>query len=124
MKSRHRAAVELLLSHPDTVVAEMLGVRLQTLRAWMRTEGFADALRARECEQQAGARRIARQAVVCSAAKLCELASDAPKTDPKILLDILKVSGVLEAETEDPGAALAEIIRLARDGVEGTDAPQ
>lgn len=122
MKSKQRAAVELLLSHPDTVVADMIGVRLRTLRAWMKTEGFADVLRAREREQQAGARRIARQAVVSSAAKLHQLASDASKADPKVLLDILKASGVFEAEPEDPGAALAEIIKLARDGAEDPDA--
>ena len=114
MKTRLRAAVELLLSHPDTTVAEMLGVRLSTLRSWMRTDWFAEALRDRECEQQQAARRIARQAVLNSAAKLCQLASDPAKPDPKVLLDVLKVSGVFESEPEDPGAALAEVIRLSR----------
>lgn len=112
MKPRHRAAIELLLSHPDTTVAEMLQIRLATLRAWMKLDGFEDALRAREREQQSGARRIARQAVVKSAARLCQLASDTEKADNKTLLDVLKVSGVFEAEAEDPAAALAEVIRL------------
>ena len=114
MKSRHRAAIELLLSHPDTTVAEMMGVRLCTLRAWMQMEHFAEALRDREREQGAGARRMARQAVVNSAAKLCQLAVGPEKPDTKVLLDVLKVSGVFDAETEDPGAALAEVIRQAR----------
>jgi hypothetical protein len=114
MKARHRAAIELLLSHPDTTVAEMMGVRLVTLRAWMEMEGFVEALRAREREQEAGARRIARQAVVNSAAKLCQLAAEPEKPDTKILVDVLKVSGVFDAESEDPGAALAEIVKVAR----------
>lgn len=122
VKSRHRAAIELLLSHPDTTVAEMLGIRLATLRAWMQIDGFSEALRAREREQQAGARRIARQAVISSAAKLCELASDSSKPDPKVLLDILKASGAFEAQPEDPGAALAEIIKLARKDAEASNA--
>lgn len=114
MKSRHRAAIELLLSHPDTTVAEMMGIRLSTLRAWMRMEHFAEALRDREREQEAGARRIARQAVVNSAAKLCQFATGPEKPDTKVLLDVLKVSGVFDAESEDPGASLAEVIKLAR----------
>ena len=122
MKSRHRAAIELLLSHPDTSVAEMLGIRLSTLRAWMEMEGFADALRARENEQGAGARRIARQAVVNSASKLCQMASDPAKPDAKILLDVLKVSGVFEAKSEDPGAALAEVIKQTRKKMEDAHA--
>lgn len=114
MKARHRAALELLLSHPDTTVAEMIGVRLSTLRAWMQTEEFVEALRDREREQESGARRIARQAVVNSAAKLCQLATQPEKPDTKILVDVLKVSGVFDAESEDPGAALAQMVKLAR----------
>lgn len=114
MKPRHREAIELLLSHPDTTVAEKLGVRLSTLRAWMEMDDFADALRAREREQESGARRIARQAVVNSASRICQIASDDMKSEPKVLLDVLKASGVFEAESEDPGAALAEMVKIAR----------
>lgn len=114
MKPRLRTAIELLLCHPETTVAEMMGVRLVTLRDWMKTEGFAEALRAREREQAASARRLARQAVVNSAVRLCQLSSDPQKADAKVLLDLLKASGSFEAEAEDPGAALAEVIRLTR----------
>ena len=114
MKPKLRNAVELLLSHHDATVAEMLGVRLATLRNWMQSESFAEALRAREREQIASARRIARQAVVNSAVRLCQIASDPQKADAKALLDVLKASGSLEREIEDPGAALAEVMRLAR----------
>ena len=114
MKARHRAAIELLLSHPDTTVAEMIGIRLSTLRAWMQMDCFAEALRDREREQQAGARRIARQAALNSAATLCQLACEPTKPDAKVLLEVLKASGVYEAESEDPGAALAEVIKLAQ----------
>lgn len=123
MKSRHRAAIELLLSHPDTTVAEMIGIRLSTLRAWMRMESFAEALRAREREQEASARRIARQAVVNSATKLCQFATGPEKPDTKVLLDVLKVSGVFDAESEDPGAALAEMVKLAHKNAEDRHAP-
>lgn len=114
MKAKLRTAIELLLCHPDTVVAEMLGVRLATLRGWMRTDGFLEALRAREREQAAAARRLARQAVVNSALRLSQLAGDPQKADAKALVDLLKASGSFEAESDDPGAALAEVIRLTR----------
>ena len=77
-------------------------------------EHFAEALCAREREQAAGARRIARQAALNSAATLCQLACEPTKPDAKVLLEVLKASGVYEAETEDPGAALAEVIKLAQ----------
>jgi hypothetical protein len=114
MKRRVRTAVELLLCHPEATVAEMLGVRLCTLRGWMKTEAFREALDEREREQSACARRLARQAVVSSAVRLCQLASDPTKADAKVLLDVLKASGSLDPEVEDPGAALAEAIRMAR----------
>lgn len=114
MRARQRDAIELLLCHPDTVVAEMIGVRLSTLRNWMRSERFARALRDRENEQEIGARRIARQAVVNSAARLCRLADNPDKPDTKVLVDVLKVSGVFDAESADPGAALAEMVRAVK----------
>lgn len=114
MRAKQRDAIELLLCHPDTVVAEMIGVRLSTLRNWMKSARFAKALRDRECEQEIGARRIARQAVVNSAARLCQLASNPDKPDTKVLVDVLKVSGVFDVEGEDPGAALAEVVRAVK----------
>lgn len=111
MKAKQCAAVELLLAHPDTVVAEMLGVRLATLRRWMRSAEFARALRAREQEQRTGAARIARQALVNAAAHLAGATAAADKQDPKVLLDLLKAGGVFEAGQTDPVEALGEAIR-------------
>jgi hypothetical protein len=101
------------MCHPDTVVAEMLGLRLSTLRQWMRDEDFVDALREREREQAAGFKRLARQAAVNAASTLCQITAESAKSDAKALLDILKASGAFEAESVDPGEALAEIIRRA-----------
>lgn len=111
MKAKYHTAVELLMSHPDTMVAEMMGVRLVTLRRWMESYEFKQALKAREREQAASAKRIARQAVVNAASALYQAASDPAKPDAKVLLDLVKVSGALEADEEDPGAALADLIK-------------
>ena len=110
MRPVRYAAVELLMSYPDATVAEMLGLRLSTLRRWFSEPGFAKALRDREREQKAGATRIARQAVVNAAAALCQLTSDTSKPDTKALLELLKLSGVFDAQTVDPADALAEVI--------------
>ncbi|MCX6345484.1 MAG: hypothetical protein NT018_10510 [Armatimonadetes bacterium] len=110
MRPVRYAAVELLMSYPDATVAEMLGLRLSTLRRWLCEPGFAKALRDREREQKAGATRIARQAVVNAAAALCQLTSETSKPDAKVLLDVLKVSGAFDAETIDPADAIAEVI--------------
>ena len=96
MSGKPRAAIELLMSYPDTMVAEMLGVRLSTLRRWLRDSVFADALREREREQKASANRLARQAVINAAAALCQATSDPSKPDAKVLLEVLKQSGAFE----------------------------
>ncbi|NLN78943.1 MAG: hypothetical protein GX141_08500 [Armatimonadetes bacterium] len=125
MRAKHRNAIELLLSYPDTTVAEMVGVRLSTLRDWMKTERFMQALREREREQETGAKRIARQAVVNSAARLCQLAVNPDKPDTKVLVDVLKVSGVFDLDGDDPGSALAEVVKAVRESGEPTsDQPE
>ena len=102
-----------MMSHPDTVVAEMLGVRLSTLRRWIQAPDFAEELKAREREQSASLARMARQAAVNAAASLCQAADEPSKTDIKVLLEVLKASGAFEETPEDPGEALAQIIRMA-----------
>ncbi|MEN6357309.1 MAG: hypothetical protein ABFD83_09520 [Armatimonadota bacterium] len=113
MKARRHTAIELLMCHSDSIAAEMLGIRLSTLRQWMREESFMDALREREKEQAAGFRRLARQAALNAASALCRMTSESAKTDGKVLLEILKASGAFETPDVDPGEALAEIIRRA-----------
>ena len=120
MKTRQRAAIELLMHHPDCVVAEMLGVRMETLRQWMQVPDFVEALRTREREQVMSAVRLARQALVNAASALCALTTEPGKCDPKVLIEVVKVGKVFETEPEDPGTALAEVIRRAV-SVEGSE---
>jgi hypothetical protein len=118
LKARHVTAIELLLSYPDSVVAEMLGIRLGTLTQWMRNDEFAKALNDREREQREGLARIARQAAIRAATMLCQVAQDQTKPDAKALLEIIKASGAFEEEEIDPGEALAEAIRMSTMGTE------
>lgn len=112
INTRKKSAVELLLSYPDTGVAEILGVRLVTLRRWMSDPSFISALRIREQQQKAGAARLARQTVLNAAAALCRVTSDGETSpDPKVLIEILKQSGAFNAEIEDTGDSLIDRIR-------------
>lgn len=112
LTANHRKAIELLLSHPDATVAEKIEVDLCVLRKWMRTPEFRAELNAREQEQKASAARLARQAVLNAATALSRATGDTEtKMEAKVLLDVLKASGALEDKGEDPGAALAEVIR-------------
>jgi hypothetical protein len=124
VRGKRLAAVELLMSYPDTVVAEMLGVRLQTVVRWMQDEDLAETLRSREREQARSLARLARQAAVRAAAALCQAAGNGSKPDPKVMLDILKASGAFEAEQADPAEALRDIIKFAGQAAEVTDEPQ
>ncbi len=113
MKGRRALAVELLMSYPDSTVAEMIGIRLATLLKWMRLPEFKDALREREKHQKQTLARLARQAAVKAAASLCEDDENAPKPDPKVLLETLKVSGAFDMPAVDPEDALAEMVNRA-----------
>ncbi len=124
LKTKHAAAIELLLSYPDHVVAEMLGIRLQTLARWMHDAGFAETLRAREREQKRSLARIARQSALRAAATLCDMAGNGARPDPKVLVDILKASGAFEPEQDDPAEAIREIIRNAGQAAEVSGEPQ
>lgn len=115
MGTRRSYAIELLMSFPEAVVAEMLGLKLCTLRRWMRDDRFAEALREREREQAASLARLSRQAAVNAAAVLCQVFSGGCKADPKVVLETLKVSGAFDIPQEDPARALADMIKKAAD---------
>jgi len=113
MNSKRALAVELLMSYPDWVVAEMVGVRLRTLLGWMKMPDFAEALREREKNQVRSLSRLAKQAALKAAAALCEANGGSTKPDPKVLLEILKVSGAFEDSTPDAAQVLDEIVNRA-----------
>jgi len=118
MNGRRTLAVELLMSYPDSTVAEMIGIRLKTLLRWMRLPEFADALRERERHQRQTLARLARQAALKAAASLCESNGGSAKPDPKVLLETLKLSGAFETPATDPAEALAEIVNRAMNAEE------
>lgn len=110
MNPRKTAAIDLLLAHPEPVVAEMMGIRLTTLRRWMRDPEFTQALRERERQQAEALGRITRGTVLEAVRALRRLVADPAKPDLKAVVDVLKASGAFEQQVQDPGAALAEII--------------
>jgi len=119
MNAKQASAVELLMSYPDSTVAEMIGVRLKTLLKWMKSPDFAEALREREKHQRQALARLAAQAALKAAAALCEPSGGGPKPDPKVLLETLKLSGAFETPEIDPAEALADAVsRVVNDKAE------
>lgn len=110
MRPIQTSALDLLMSYPDSTVAEMLGVKVSTLTRWMSAPGFRAALREREREQKSSAARIARQAAINAASTLCQRVADSTKADAKVLLEVLKASGAFDVEAVDPADALAEVL--------------
>lgn len=121
MNGKQFTAIELLMSYPDYVVAEMLGVRLTTLLRWMSGAEFTRALKARERDQMRGLARIARSTALRAAVALCQTAGEPSKSDAKILLDLLKTSGAFETEEDNSDKALAEIVRQVKEEVSEDD---
>jgi len=111
LKGKQSQAVELLMSYPDYTVAEKLGVRLRTLTRWAAMPEVSDAIRDREREQKRAVARLATQAVLRAAAALCEKAKGSESADPKLMLEVLKAASAFEAEQEDPGEALAQVLQ-------------
>ena len=116
MKSRRARAVELMMSNQPVQVAEMVGVRVETLERWMEMVDFKDALASSEKMQRKSLTMLSRQAAVNAAETLCEVASDRTKPDAKILLEIVKAAGGFNQE-EDSEDGLIEVLRAARMGV-------
>jgi len=115
MRAKRRRAVRFLMTNSTERVAEMLGIRLTTLENWMSMDDFRAALREREREQKRSLARIARQAALNAAESLCDQVLDRAKPDAKIMLDLIKASAAFEAESEDPVAAIEEVLRHARE---------
>lgn len=113
MKAKRYAAIDLLMSYPDATVAEMLGVKMSTLRRWMQMEDFQKVLKERERERRACLNRIVWQAAVNTASNLCRVTGENMKPDVKALLEVLKLCTELDTDCTDPGEALAEVIRQA-----------
>ena len=113
MKSRRARAVELLMSNQPVQVAEMVGVRVETLERWMDMVDFKEALASSEKMQKKSLAMLSRQAAVNAAETLCEIASDRTKPDAKILLEIVKAAGGFNQE-EDNGEGIIEVLRAAR----------
>jgi len=114
---KQKLAIESLFHKAEEEVATSVGVRKETLRRWKSQPEFAAALAARSREIRAAAARILSMSSLTAAEKLKALIdSSGPetKTDPKILLDALKASGLFDAVAEpEEGVTLDQLIAEA-----------
>jgi hypothetical protein len=99
LRNRQTKAVRLLFEMPDHKVAEELGIRVDTLRRWKRQKEFRAAMLARSRESQESAERIMSESLSHAASRARDLLAsevDAKKPDLKVVIDLLKCSGILE----------------------------
>ncbi len=115
-------ALELLFFGPPEKVAEKVGVRISTLRRWLKDSGFRQALRARSREKREAGERLAAQAVMMASSALhtaLRTGEDRPVT--RAALETLKISGALAACLSPPGEeaeSLSQIIERVKAGLD------
>lgn len=107
----------MLFEAPEEKVAEMLGVKLDTLRRWKGKREFIDAMQLAATETRQSATRILSNALAHAAERIHEMVAIGADTQPlkpdaKVMVDMLKASGMLEAVLNDTGESesLASIL--------------
>ncbi|MDO8684899.1 MAG: hypothetical protein Q7N50_15655 [Armatimonadota bacterium] len=117
LNPKQRQAVRLLFEAPEEKVAEMLGVKLDTLRRWKGKREFIDAMQLAATETRQSATRILSNALAHAAERIHEMVAIGADTQPlkpdaKVMVDMLKASGMLEAVLNDTGESesLASIL--------------
>jgi len=118
LHSKQRRAIRLLFELPEEKVAEELGIRLDTLRRWKAKKEFVSGVEAVSAGNRQAVCRILSRGLAHAAARVCGMvavdADESPtgKLDSKIMVDMLKASGLLEAAAgeADEGDALAAVL--------------
>jgi len=115
LHSKQRRAIRLLFELP-----EELGIRLDTLRRWKRKKEFASAMETVSAGNRQAVCRILSRGLAHAAARVSGLVevdadeSQTGKLDSKMMVDMLKASGLLEKaageadEGDDPIAAMLD----------------
>ncbi len=122
LTNKQKLAVEKLFRQTDSETAASLGVSLETLQRWKRQPAFQAAIAAKTKEIRSAAARMLSMGLLAAAQKLkslIEAGGPNDRSDPKILLDTLKASGLFEeAASEDQAGdsieqAIAEALKTA-----------
>jgi len=104
LDKRKRRAAALLFEHTDDEAARMLKVGRRTLEAWKRDPEFAQALCDFVRENRLAAVRFISMRVVEASRELeAMIRSGDEKVRHKVIIDLLKASGLLAADHAEGG---------------------
>jgi hypothetical protein len=116
-------AVELLFELPCGEIAAKLRIKPETLDAWMQDPEFKQALQDQIKENRQATVRILSRLYLDTCREISTLIhSDDDKNKPKVMLDLLKASGLLKEmglEQGDPIGALIQ--RLSQQQEDDTE---
>lgn len=115
LDNRQRKAIALLFLHIDDEVARKLKISRETLEGWKRDPEFAQALCEFVQENRLAAVRFISRRVVEAAQELeAMIKSSDEKVRHKVIIDLLRASGLLAADhspAEDDGAGFSAVLR-------------
>lgn len=115
-------AVGLLFEFADREVARKLRVRRETIEAWKRDPEFAQAL----CDHLRENRRIAARILSRLYIEACReldllIKSDDDKNKPKIIVEVLKASGLFKELGVEEGDYVGNLLDRLADEPEDTE---
>ena len=118
--------MELLFELPCEEIAAKLRIKPETLDAWMQDPEFREALQDRIKENRQATVRILSRLYLDTCREISALVhSDDDKNKPKVMLDLLKASGLLKEmglEQGDPiGALIQRLSQQQEDEAEEED---
>ena len=125
LSSTQSRAVELLFEFTDAEVAAKLRIKRETLEAWKQNPEFVQAVQERLKENRQAAVRILSRVYLDACREIDALIrSDDDKSKHKVIVDILKASGLLKelgAEETDYVDALLQRLADEQDGEEESE---
>ncbi len=126
LSTNQTKAVELLFELTGDEVAEKLRIKRETLEAWMQDPEFREALQETQRQNRQAVVRMLSRLYLDTCREISALIhSDDDKNKPKVMLDLLKASGLLkEIGIEEEGDPIAAILAGLSDDNESEDEDQ
>lgn len=118
LSNNQATAVELLFEHADAEVAAKLKIKRETLESWMQDPEFQQAVQDRLKKNRQATVRLLSRVYLNACREIDALIRSDDKTKHKVMVDILKASGLLkETPDEEPDDMISALIReLSEDG--------
>ena len=122
LSSTQSRAVELLFEFTDAEVAAKLRIKRETLEAWKQKPEFVQAVQERLKENRQAAVRILSRVYLDACREIEALVrSDDDKNKHKVIVDILKASGLLKELGAEETDYVDTLLRRLADEPEGEE---